>query len=62
MVLERATSLPATLLNPFSGARQILRVQHSNQLGYCFVGIARPLLKVFAENLASLRNVEISNS
>jgi hypothetical protein len=43
-----------TLLKPFNGERQLLRVQHGEQLGYCFVGITRPRLKIFAENLASL--------
>jgi organic hydroperoxide reductase OsmC/OhrA len=57
VVLERATSLPATLLKPFSGARQILRVQH---VTFLTLAQAEGLIPVGYESEAEglLENVE----
>jgi len=43
---------PVTLLKPINGAGQILRVQLGDQSAEYFFGIARSLLKIFADDLA----------
>jgi hypothetical protein len=51
---------PVAFLKPLNGTGHILGIQHRNQLGDCFVGIARAPRSAMMRPAS--RTVEISNS